>query len=187
MATKSDIIIKHSNQLEIIEYINNFFVFGKKSSLINTNPNLFKYYDTMVVTLDNDSDWTHIEYNPKHLYYFDEIIRRITAEFNTIAIFGYKQTTDETSRFAYFEKGQLLRSLAYEYYSSIGKLIQIDDFGKRFKFEKYDYEENKEKYEFNERFINYYDDIQHWYSEFGFEFNFEAELLHIEILKTKNQ
>lgn len=186
MATLSQILIKHPNQLEIIDFINKFFVFGKKKSRFNGFSNEFMYRDTMVVTLDKDYPWTYIEYVPRNLYALDEIIRRITAEFNTIAIYGFKQTTDETSRFAYFEKGKLLRSLAFRFYDHRTDLVRIDDFGKRFEFEKYDYKENVMKYEFNERFINYYDDIMHWYGEFGFEFNFEAEMLHIEILGTKN-
>lgn len=186
MSTHSDFIIKHKNSTDLIKYLQNFFVYGRQSKLFNTNPDIYKYSNTIVFTIDNESDWTHIYYEPKHLFAFDEIMRRMTQEFNTIGLFGYKQTTDETSRFAFFEKGKLVRSLAYEYYSHLDELILIDDFGKRFEFEKYDYEEKREKYKFNERFLNYYDDIQHWYHEFGFEFNFESDLLHIEIVENKN-
>lgn len=187
MATHSDFIIKHGNHNEVVEYIGRYFVYGRQSKLANTSPNMFKYTDTIVFEMDINSSWTHIYYEPKHLFAFDEIMRRMTQEFNTIGMFGYKQTTSETSRFAFFEKGKLVRSIAYEYYSHLKELILIDDFGKKFEFEKYDYSEKREKYKFNERFINYYDDIQYWYSEFGFEFAMEEDLLHIEITGTKNE
>ena len=186
MSTYSDFIIKHSNQQDLIDYLSDFFVFGRQSKLKNTDPDMFKYLNTIVFTIDNNSEWTHIYYQPKHLFGFDEIMRRITNEFKTIGIFGYKQTTDETSRFAFFKNGKLIRSLAYQNHNHLNELRLIDDFGERFEFEKYDYEEKREKYKFNERFLTYYDDIQHWYHEFGFEFNFETELLHKEILGNKN-
>jgi len=187
MATKTDILIKHPNRNDVTLFLENFYLIGRKS--LKEEPHLLEFFDkktwprTLILHQENTPNWVRGEVDLSNVYEFDEILRRFTDAFQTLAILGYKQTTSGEARFAVFEKGKMIRSIVQQ------SARITDNFGRKFHFETIRYP--KPIY-FDipiDDILGYYDDIQTWYKEFGYEWgkNEEANVdyLHLEIIDYK--
>ena len=182
MATYSEILIKHSNLEEIIAMFAEHYELGERQILME---NRFRYrYFSVIVLHKSSHEWIKIDiHHRRTLYDFDVIIRRITKKFQTVGMYGYKQTTDETTRFAYFENGKVIRSITFQYINDEMGIEPTEDYGEPFKFESYDFGK-KEYFERDEHWLmGYYDDIQYWYRELGYENVLDDQFLHIELKK----
>lgn len=188
MSTYTDILIRHQNVNDIVAFVDQIYVIGKK--ITKPNPSEFEFFDeilwprTLILHQEDNPDWVKIEFDLASLYEFDEILRLITARFQTLAILGYKQTTSGEARFAVFENGKMVRSLVQS--SRIS-----DNFGRKFPFEESFHYPKPVHFEISqENILWYYDDIALWYRELGYERGkntaSDIEYLHLEIVDFKN-
>lgn len=72
---------------------------------------------TIILTKNQSKDWIEIEFDfNDNLYFYDEILRRISQSLDTEILLGYYQSTDGEGRLAKFKNGQLMMSF-YEKWS----------------------------------------------------------------------
>ncbi|NMM50923.1 hypothetical protein, partial [Marinigracilibium pacificum] len=76
---------------------------------------------TIILTKNQSTDWMEIEFDFNgNLYFYDEILRRISKSLKTTILLGYYQSTSGEGRLAKFQNGQLELSFfeRYFYYKS---------------------------------------------------------------------
>ena len=76
---------------------------------------------TIILTKNESKDWIEIEFDFNgNLYFYDEILRRISKTLDTDILLGYYQSTSGEGRLAKFKSGQLELSFfeRYFYYKS---------------------------------------------------------------------
>lgn len=197
MSTLSDILIKHSEKKELIDFLKSHYVINREE--IDDDIQLLKYFDknrntrTFVIHQDKNNEWTQVEYelgeSTESLKEFDGWILEFTKRFKTKAIIAYEQTSSAACRFAYFENGRLIRSIIQTYFIPESKIRLTENIGEKFDFETYKYATPiNEEIDYDE-LLSYYDDFQVWLKKLGFEWKKEFgnyyDYTHLEIIKEK--
>ncbi len=191
MATKIDILLRHPHIADVALFLENFYTVGRKS--LKDAPCLTEFFDkknwprTLILHQENTPNWVRAEIDLSNLYEFDEVLRRFTDVFQTLAILGYKQTTSGDARFAVFEKGKMIRSVVQQIDQQSARIT--DNFGRKFHFETAQYPKPVYFDVSSRDIFNYYDDMQIWYEELGYEWGRNKEVnieyLHLEIIDFK--
>ncbi|AUC15908.1 hypothetical protein BTO06_12430 [Tenacibaculum sp. SZ-18] len=197
MSNLSDILIKHSEKKELIDFLKSHYVINREE--IDDDIQLLKYFDknrdtrTFVIHQDKNNEWTQVEYelgeSTESLKEFDDWILEFTKRFKTKAIIAYEQTSSAACRFAYFENGRLIRSIIQTYFIPESKIRLTENIGEKFDFEIYKYATPiNEEIDYDE-LLSYYDDFQVWLKKLGFEWKKEFgnyyDYTHLEIIKEK--
>lgn len=74
---------------------------------------------TIILTKNHSVDWVEVEFDFKgNLYFYDEVLRRISKSLNTEILLGYYQSTIGEGRLAKFKNGQLELSFYERYFYS---------------------------------------------------------------------
>lgn len=94
---------------------------------------------TIILSQNQNKNWIEIEFDfDGNLYFYDEILRRISKGLETVILLGYYQSTSGEARLAKFENGQLELSFyeRYFYYNfhddnlpPIDRIYVADNFG----------------------------------------------------------
>ena len=94
---------------------------------------------TIIMTKNQSKDWIEIEFDfDGNLYFYDEILRRISKTLDTDILLGYYQSTTGDGRLAKFSKGQLELSFYEKYFyfkfhgddsPPIDRIYVADNFG----------------------------------------------------------
>ena len=195
MSTLSYILIEKVSKIELEQILDETYMVGKRE--IFDYPQSSKYFDlenryrTFCIHQECNLEWTQLEYDLENIYEFDEILRRLTKLKQSKSIIGYKQTTSGEARFALFESGQLKRSIVQKYIEHQNEFRTVENFGARLPFENITYESTSMKpMEGTVELLDFYNDIQIWIKELGFNFNGraeeETEYIHLEIKNYKN-
>jgi hypothetical protein len=117
MGTFSQTFIKTNSIDKVLKIFNKFLNIGSTEWLSER----FDWYywsdnrnnKTIIISNNTSIDWIEIEFDFNgNIYLYDELIRILTRELNTVALLGYYQSTSGEGRIAKFENGQL----AYTYY-----------------------------------------------------------------------
>jgi hypothetical protein len=98
------------------------------------------FENNKTIILSNDrKDWIEIEFDfGNNLYFYDEILRRISKALDTDILLGYYQSTTGDGRLAKFSKGQLEISFYEQYFyykfqgddsPPINRIYVADNFG----------------------------------------------------------
>jgi len=161
---------------------------GKKSiSTVEFFESPYKHR-TFVLHKRVNTSWVEIETSLfSNLYEMDEMLRRITTKFNTIAIISYSQTTSRNFRFALFEKGLLLRSIWIKYVEPHNERRLMDNFGEKLPFETFDFCEPFVCEIPEEQLLDHYIS-QEWCKELGriYEKQKDIDYLHLEVKDFKH-
>ena len=101
------------------------------------NPSIEK--NSTVILTKNNENWVEIEFDFNgNLYFYDEILRRISKSLSTEILLGYYQSTSGEGRLAKFKNGQLELSFYERHYyfkfygddsPPIGRIYIADNFG----------------------------------------------------------
>ena len=188
-------MIEKVSKNELEQILNEVYIIGRKEILTFHQPS--KYFDlqnrnrTFCIHQECNLNWTQLEYGLENRYEFDEILKELTKQKQSKAIIGYKQTTSGEARFAFFESGQLVRSIVQNYIEHHNEFRTIENFGKRLKFENKTFNSTSMKpMDGTSELLDFYNDIQLWIKELGFIFNGrsdeETEYVHLEIENYKN-
>ncbi|MCP2026050.1 hypothetical protein L1276_001190 [Flavobacterium sp. HSC-32F16] len=149
---------------------------------------------TIIVSQNQNKDWVEVEFDFNgNLYFYDEILRRISKELESEILLGYYQSTDGEGRLAKFKNGQLELSFyeKYFYYQSNGdnsppidRIYVADNFGvahsaieslKKAKLGEHSYLTDHE-------FIYEYYKSEGWKNDLGKDY-FDWTYLHLEQIK----
>lgn len=94
---------------------------------------------TIILSKNQSKDWIEIEFDFNgNLYFYDEILRRISKTLDTEILLGYYQTTSGEGRLAMFKSGHLELSFFERYfycksyngdYDTIDKIYVADNLG----------------------------------------------------------
>ena len=94
---------------------------------------------TIILTKNQSKDWIEIEFNfGGNLYFYDEILRRISKSLDTEILLGYYQSTSGEARLAKFKNGKLELSFYERYFNfkfhgddspPIDRIYVADNFG----------------------------------------------------------
>jgi len=94
---------------------------------------------TIILTKNQSKDWIEIEFDfDGNLYFYDEILRRISKSLDTEVLLGYYQSTSGEGRLAKFKNGQLVLSFYERYFyfkfqgddsPPIDRIYVADNFG----------------------------------------------------------
>jgi hypothetical protein len=188
-------LIEKVSKVELEQSIKDTYKVGKREVLNHHQPsryfNLEERNRTFCIHQECNHDWVQLEYGLENLYEFDELIRQLTFKKNSKAIIGYKQTTSGEARFAFFQAGQMKRSIVQKYVSHQSEYRTIENFGKKLSFEKKTINSTSMKpMEGVKELLDFYDEIQPWIGKLGFIFNGrkeeENEFIHLEIINYKN-
>lgn len=191
MSTISDIAIKHNSPLKIQFELEQFYLIGEK--VIKDYSNEFEFLEknpesrTFVIHQEQNTSWTQIGYSLENLYELDEILRRLTYKFETIAFIGYNQTTSGDFRFALFKNGNLVRSLFLKYIEHQNQIRVVDNFGNKLDFEKIEFGTPITRPINDNQKLDYFI-FNDWYKELGFEpeERCNIEYVHLEVLNFRN-
>lgn len=144
MATILNISIKHQNLEDIFQQVEKYYSIGRvrwKKTISTVE--FFKppyQHRTFILHKGVSTSWVELEISLfNNLYELDEMLRRITAKLDTIAIICYNQTTSRSFRFALFKKGSLLRSIWIKYVEPHNERRLMDNFGEKLPFETVDF------------------------------------------------
>lgn len=190
MSTILRIAIKHQNLEDIRSALQDVYLIGRtvlgfiderKFSTLNA-PNR-----TFILHQKLSAEWVQIDLRLYTLYELDETLRQLTLKYRTTAFVAYSQTTSCSSRFAFFEDGELRRSINQEYIEGHKQVRLVDNFGSRLPFEKLDLA----PYAGRELPVDHrldYEDFNEWYKALGFIWDGreEVDYLHLEVLGFKN-
>ena len=195
MSTLSYILIEKVSKMELEESIQETYIVGKREVLNHHQPsryfNLEERNRTFCIHQECNHDWVQLEYGLENLYEFDELIRQLTFTKNSKAIIGYKQTTSGEARFAFFQAGQIKRSIVQKYISHQREYRTMENFGNRLPFENRILNSTSMKpMDGVKELLDFYDEIQPWIGKLGFTFSGrkeeENEFIHLEIINYKN-
>lgn len=117
MGTFSTAYIKNTKTDQIKSYLGQHFEILSEE-VVNQEQS-WKFWengnDTMILSNVYNYRWTQLYLNLDiSLYKYDELLRRISKEFNTEILFCYYQTTICKGRLAKFDEGQLILSIVQE-------------------------------------------------------------------------
>ena len=87
---------------------------------------------TLMFAKNQSKEWIEIEIDfGNNLYFYDEILRRISKTLNAEILLGYFQSTLGEGRLAKFKNGQLELSFfeQYYHYNTIDRIYVADNFG----------------------------------------------------------
>ncbi|WP_028890400.1 hypothetical protein [Tenacibaculum ovolyticum] len=196
MATISEVFIRHTDKDLIISFLSIYYTIGKKD--VYSEIQLQRYYEeesktrTFVIHKERNNNWTQVDYelgeSTEDLKEFDEWIIEFTREYNTQAIIAYEQTTSGSCRFAFFDRGKIIRSIIQAYlYPDNNKIRMTENLGEKFDFETYEYATKIREEIDHEELLSYHDDFKLWLSElecgWGNKVNKYENYIHLEILK----
>jgi hypothetical protein len=149
---------------------------------------------TIILTKNQSKDWIEIEFDiGGNLYFYDEILRRISKSLETEILLGYYQSTIGEGRLAKFRNGQLELSFyeRYFYYKfngddspPIDRIYVADNFGildskiDKLKQSKLGTDSSLIDYDFIYEFFK----SENWLNDLNKDY-FEWTYLHIEQLK----
>jgi hypothetical protein len=170
MATILNIAINHSSIENIASVLNEYYELSEPS--VN---NFALAIDlsrragcrSFILHKKMNENWVQIDIQIINLYELDEVLRRLTEAFSTIAFFAYNQTTSGSFRFAIFEKGKMKRSLFKKYNETHRKVYVVDNFGKQQPFEEIAYAKLLNKQVPSEELLDY-EVFFDWSGELGF-------------------
>ncbi len=191
MSTLLRIAINHGNREDILSEIKNIYLVGEikvKNSLNKDEFFVPDYaYRTLVLHQEVSANWVQIYIELSNLYELDELLRQMTRKFSTLAFIGYNQTTSGDFRFAYFEKGELKRSILLQYIDCQNQVRIMDNFGKKLPFETFDFGTPFTRKLPDDQLLNY-EVLNDWYRELGFicQDRDNVDYLHLEIKNFKN-
>lgn len=106
--------IKNVSIAEIRKIISKFYIIISEE--IENHEQDWKFFkngnDTMIISNFYNEEWVELILNNQFtLYFHDELLKRISYEFDTIILLGYYQSTDGQGRLAKFENGNLNLSI----------------------------------------------------------------------------
>lgn len=117
MGTFSTAYIKNTKPDQIKAYLGKYFEILNEE-IINQEQ-WWKYWangsETMILSNVYNYKWTQLYLNLNiSIYKYDELLRRISKDFETEILFCYYQTTTCKGRLSKFEEGQLILSIVQE-------------------------------------------------------------------------
>lgn len=186
------IIIKHQYLEDIHQQIKKYYSIGRVRWKKSNSKHEFleppnSVNRTFVIYQYISTDWVEIEMMLGNLFEIDEILRRITDEYNTIAFIGYYSNYNGDFRFALFEKGLMLRSILILYDNNRNERRLVHNFGKKLPFETIDFGTPITCELPDEQLLDY-EVFSKWGTELGLimEERENVDYLHLEVIDFKN-
>ncbi|MBS7253082.1 hypothetical protein [Flavobacterium branchiicola] len=150
---------------------------------------------TLIVSQNLAKDWVEVEFDFQFgLYFFDEILKQISKNLNTVIVLAYYQSTSDEGRLAKFINGQLELSYYEKYFYevivendqySVKSNYIADNFGvadstiEELRNSKLGDETLLIEYDFIYKFLN----SEGWRSDSAQEIIVDEKYLHLEQLK----
>lgn len=134
MGTFSKAYIKSEKISEVLNELKKYYTIKRIEKL---NESKWWYYsengnETIILSNNYSKYWCELELEFNYsVYFYDEFLRRLSKQLNTIILLGYYQSTIGNGRIAEFNNGQLELSLVelYSSYNGFDKISLVGNFG----------------------------------------------------------